>query len=232
MALQFSITLDPQTNEPQLVFLMGESRESLQEQTFESFIDGIIESGRAVNVSKNTANGVVTTKFVYATGNGNIDNPAIIGDAFLMFNWLGNTLNTSVRFDNGTTDASQIEGITTVNQSNLFKQIENNRFLYQGSEQKQFKVTGTIKANDSQTSPFLEVQPYLYNEATEVNESIGVLQNVPDDTGGFALIALDGIVTLSPGDTLYIGFLHENASTTSARRITVIEGTVFITQID
>lgn len=236
MALQFKIGVNSTTSETELIFFMGESRETLQEQIFQAFIKQITEDGRAVNVAQNTENGLVTTKFVFAGTNvdGNITNPAIIGDAFAMLHWeLGNTTETNVAKDNGNNFPTRIQGITIVDQANLFKQVGNNQFIYQGTSPQLFKITGTLKLNGSQQSPSLPVKPYVFNENSETSSELNsVTSEVPDNDTGYVLIPLDGMTTLNPGDVIRIGLLHESTTTNGARRVTAIEATVFITQIN
>jgi|AntAceMinimDraft_6_1070360.scaffolds.fasta_scaffold13372_2 hypothetical protein len=62
--LSNTVSLNPITNEVELTYLYGESRETLLEQTFERFTDKVV-AGDTITMTKTVVNGVV--KVVFAT---------------------------------------------------------------------------------------------------------------------------------------------------------------------
>jgi hypothetical protein len=62
--LSNTVSLNPITNEVELTYLYGESRETLLEQTFERFTDKVA-AGDTITMTKTVVNGVV--KVVFAT---------------------------------------------------------------------------------------------------------------------------------------------------------------------
>jgi len=63
--LSNTVSLNPTTNEVELTYLYGESRETLLEQTFEAFTDRVTTNSYTISMNKTVVNGVV--KVVFAT---------------------------------------------------------------------------------------------------------------------------------------------------------------------
>ena len=59
--LQFKVQLN-ESNETEIVFQYGESKESLEEQVFDGFVDNVENDGYTLSLARAVQNGVVTVK--------------------------------------------------------------------------------------------------------------------------------------------------------------------------
>lgn len=222
--VKFKIDYNITEESPELSFEYNTASTDLPEKLFRQFIDNLSTKGMITETSVKD-NGTTEIKFLFPKVTTK-QIQATITEPFLVFFWNNNNTPTDLKKESNTNLPSHIQGVTYTREANLFEQIGNNLYIYKGEVSQKFVITGSIKANGSEQSPYIPVSPYIINSTENVASVIGQANDIPDYFTGYQLVAIDGAITLEPGDVVRIGFAHHSDNTSQNREITIIEGTI------